>query len=97
MNTIKWLQEYFEECCNDDWEHTYGIKIETLDNPGWLVDIALEDTNLEDFTFKTVRIERNENNWIICRIEDKVFKGRGGINNLEEILRTFQKWVESME
>jgi hypothetical protein len=97
MNTIKWLQEYFEECCNDDWEHTYQIKIETLDNPGWLVDIDLADTILEDYIFKTVRIERDEKDWIICRIEDKVFKGRGGIKNLEDVLKIFRNWVESMD
>ncbi|MBU1170699.1 MAG: immunity 53 family protein [Proteobacteria bacterium] len=93
MNIIKWLQDYFEECCNDDWEHTYQIKIETLDNPGWLVDIDIADTNLESYSFEEIRIERDDNNWITCRIENKVFKGRGGVKNLEEILTIFSEWV----
>ena len=76
-------------------EHAFQINIETLDNPGWLVDIDLEDTNLEDYSFEKIGIERDDNNWIICRIEDKVFRGRGGVKNLEEILTVFSDWVRS--
>lgn len=93
MSTIEWLQDYFEECCNGDWERIYGIKIGTLDNPGWMVDIDLEDTAIEDCAFKKIRIERDDNNWIICRVENRVFKGRGGVKNLEEILIIFRDWV----
>ncbi|MFK0239099.1 Imm53 family immunity protein, partial [Streptomyces vinaceus] len=30
-----------------DWEHEWGVKIATLDNPGWTVEIDLEETDLE--------------------------------------------------
>jgi hypothetical protein len=30
------LQVWYGAQCNGSWEHTYGIKIETLDNPGWM-------------------------------------------------------------
>ncbi|MBI5846120.1 MAG: immunity 53 family protein [Deltaproteobacteria bacterium] len=93
MSTIEWLQNYFEECCNGDWERNYGIKIGTLDNPGWSVKIELKNTNLEDCSFEEVRIERDDNNWQICYIEDKIFKGYGGVKNLEEILIIFRDWV----
>lgn len=29
------LERWYAAQCNGDWEHTYGITIETLDNPGW--------------------------------------------------------------
>ena len=93
MNNILWLQKYFDECCNDDWEHTYQIKIETLDNPGWLVDINLEDTNFKNAPFKEIQIDNNDNNWLLCRIENNIFKGRGGVNNLEDIITIFRDWV----
>ena len=38
------LSDWYESNCNDDWEHGYGVKIETLDNPGWLVQIDLFGT-----------------------------------------------------
>ncbi len=40
--------------CDGEWEHDYGIKIETLDNPGWLVSIDLLGTDLEDKSFPTI-------------------------------------------
>ena len=30
------LQKWYKSQCNGDWEHSFGIKIETLDNPGWI-------------------------------------------------------------
>ncbi|OAX48412.1 hypothetical protein gpAD87_09590 [Paenibacillus sp. AD87] len=44
MNTLKWLQNWYLENCNGDWEHSYGVKIDTVDNPGWSVEIDLTDT-----------------------------------------------------
>jgi len=34
QNLLQFLQEWYLEQCNGDWEHEFGIKIETLDNPG---------------------------------------------------------------
>ncbi len=95
MNDLEWLQCYFSECCNGDWEHTYQIKIQTLDNPGWSVEIALEDTVLEDMSLQEVSIQRSASDWLLCRVEDKVFRGGGGIGNLVEILKVFRDWVKT--
>lgn len=46
MNMIAWLSEWYKSNCDGDWEHYYGIKIDTIDNPGWKVDIDLVDTYL---------------------------------------------------
>ena len=83
----------YQSHCNDDWEHTYGIKIDTLDNPGWSVFMDLAETDLEDITFDTVEIERSEEDWIHCRVIDQQFKGAGGALNLLELLDTFRSWV----
>jgi len=40
------LPQRYRGQCDGDWEHSYGVKIETLDNPGWLVTIDLTDTTL---------------------------------------------------
>lgn len=34
-NIFEWLQKWYKSQCDGDWEHEYGIKIETVDNPGW--------------------------------------------------------------
>ena len=37
---LSYLTAWFARQCDGDWEHDLGIRIETLDNPGWAVDIA---------------------------------------------------------
>jgi hypothetical protein len=43
---IQYLQQWFQEQCNGDWEHCYGIIIE-FKQGRWLVDISIYDTYLE--------------------------------------------------
>ena len=93
MDILMWLQNWYQGHCDGDWEHGYGIRITTLDNPGWGVEINLEDTKLESKLFEKVSVERNEHDWIYCFIEDKKFKGAGGPTNLIEILEIFRNWV----
>jgi hypothetical protein len=83
------LQAWYGSECNGDWEHQSGIRIQTLDNPGWAVDIDLVDTVIEGRAFVDVVIDRSETDWIHCKVEGDVFKGRGGPGNLREILCVF--------
>ena len=47
MSTLARLEAWYLRQCNGDWEHLYGVTIETLDNPGWSVTIDLTGTKLE--------------------------------------------------
>lgn len=94
MNLIKWLEEWYSSQCDGDWEHSYGLKIDTRDNPGWFVSISLLETDLENKQFEPVVIERNENDWIHCKLNKGNFEGCGGPSNLEEIITVFKNWVE---
>ncbi|WP_315792460.1 immunity 53 family protein [Paenibacillus sp. BIC5C1] len=97
MNTLKWLQNWYLENCNGDWEHSYGVKIDTVDNPGWSVKIDLTDTYLEDVPFESIEEERTEEDWFYCIVRDGGFHGAGGASNLEEILIYFKNWASSIE
>ncbi len=103
-NLIAWLQNWYAAQCDGDWEHSYGVQIETLDNPGWYVVINLADTPLEDATFQGVdESYRSEDDWVDCRLVEKhpredgvrgpYFAGAGGPHNLSEILHIFREWV----
>ena len=94
-NPFIWLQNWYASQCNEDWEHTYGIDIQTLDNPGWLVIIDLGETELENYQFDQVSIKRSKHDWVDCFVQDRKFQGAGGSFNLLEILNIFQDWVES--
>lgn len=93
------IQQWYAQQCDGDWEHQYGIKIDTLDNPGWQVCIDLTDTELEDKEFTPVEIHRTEHDWIVCRVEEnqgeKQFWGYGGPYNLVELLTVFHDWTEA--
>lgn len=92
---LKWLGNWYSEHCDGDWEHSYGLQITTLDNPGQAIDIRLEGTHLEDKNFKTLDIERSDLDWVYCTVSDNFFKERGGSKNLEEIIILFQEWSKS--
>lgn len=91
------LGRWYESQCNDDWEHHYGIRIDTLDNPGWSLEIDLTDTSLIGREFAEVAVERTERDWMRCRIADKRFEAFGGPGNLPEMLSVFLLWAESPE
>jgi hypothetical protein len=67
------LQRWFERECNGDWEHSYGITIETLDNPGWLVKIDLHETAWVDTVLTVSRGGDSEVDWAHCAFSDGRF------------------------
>jgi hypothetical protein len=89
------LQQWYSHQCNGEWEHSWGISIETLDNPGWLVKINLQGTDLESKTLSKITHQRSERDWMSCWTENSIFQGAGGAGNLTEILETFLSWERS--
>ena len=87
------LQRWYSSQCDGDWEHRLGVKIDTLDNPGWTVTIDLDDTPLRDQTFTVVERTSDEREWIACRVEGRQFRGAGGPHMLGAIIEEFVKWA----
>jgi len=94
MSVLKWIEKWYQSNCGADWEHVYGVKIETLDNPGWKVSIDLADTPLKGKVFEKVDVD-NGDDWIMCRAVNDIFDGAGDPFKLEEILKIFKEWAES--
>ncbi len=90
MNELKKLQKWFIDNCDGDWEHTFGVKLVTLDNPGWMLTVDLENTNLDGLNFKTIQENyESETDWILCRVEDGVFYGYGGAGQADRLVKIF--------
>lgn len=87
------LQAWYVTNCDGDWEHTYGIRISTLDNPGWMLSVDLAQTPLEGKKFEEVVVETDESNWYQCRVQNQIFEGAGGPMNLADLIRTFTAWT----
>lgn len=93
METLRWLQEWYVSQCDGDWEHGDGIRITSIDNPGWHVVISLGGTEMEKKQMDVVQVDRTDEDWIYCKIQDGCFTGAGGSGNLEEILKIFYQWA----
>lgn len=94
-DAIEWLQDWYLSNCNGDWEHSYGVSIATLDNPGWMLKIELTETSLEERDFTKIEIRRSDQDWIECKKEGDVFLGGCGPKNLIEMIQIFRDWAES--
>ena len=95
VELLDWLERWYLSQCDGDWEHQHGIRIETTDNPGWSVQIDLEETELAKLKSIDLEASRSRNDWIWCRIDNGTFKGAGGPRNLSEVLSAFCKWTET--
>ncbi len=90
---LEWLMTWYQSQCNGDWEQQNGIRIATLDNPGWSLDIDLTDTYLDGFDIPKNIIERSDTDWIFIETKDKTFRARGGPGNLSEMIRAFAEFA----
>jgi hypothetical protein len=90
------VQRWYAAQCDGDWEHTFGIRIDTLDNPGWRLTIDLADTPLEAIPFSEISMNQGSTrNWARCWREGTTFYGAGGPYMLGAMLITFLNWAES--
>lgn len=95
MDIIEWLENWYSQNCNGDWEHVYGVKIENIDNPGWLVKIGLRDTALENKKFNKIQYDNGDADWLLCMVKEGAFHGAGDGHKLRTILGVFKNWAES--
>lgn len=101
MNEIEELQRWYYAQCNGDWEHCFGIRIGTLDNPGWFVEIKIEETHLENVVYEKFsygvgeEAKESGDNWLLTKVENSMFIGEGGPHKLQEILKIFIEWSKS--
>lgn len=95
-NNTQLLEDWYYKNTDSEWEHLYGISIKSLDNPGWMLEVDLKGTNLENKPFASFSIgvdyEKNitELKWISCKVEDSKFIAAG--NSLDHLISEFLKF-----
>ncbi len=90
MDALTWLQAWYLSRCDGEWEHSKGVRIDTLDNPGWSVEVDIGAAP----TPAPIEEERSRHDWIKCEIRHGRFYGYGGPANLQEVLGVLRRWVE---
>ncbi|HEY5405991.1 MAG TPA: immunity 53 family protein [Ginsengibacter sp.] len=90
MNTtlLTRLQNWYLTNCDGDWEHSYEISINTLDNPGWAIKIDLSDTCLQDLHYDK-QIDNGIFDWLFIKVTGKVLEASGDPAKLTTILTIF--------
>jgi hypothetical protein len=83
------LQRWYLTQCDGEWEHGFGIRIETLDNPGWRLRVDLRDTALVDLGIERSVVERSEHDWVHWWVEDAAYEAACGPTNLNEAILAF--------
>ena len=101
MSTLARLEAWFTRLCDGAWEHSWGVHIESCDNPGWWVKINLQNTPLQARAFteiaESVDAERFAlgPRWLSCHVEGDTWHGAGDETKLERILEVFLAWAEA--
>ena len=88
------LEEWYSAQCDGEWEHRWGIRLQTLDNPGWWVRISLVGTPLAGRSFPQLDSRVGEVNWIACQVDGTDWVGAGGPGQLRRILAVFLAWAD---
>lgn len=84
------LVNWYVSHCDGEWEHGYGITIETLDNPGWAVNIT-GASDKQDFHIKT----EGDKRWLHIKATSTEFSGYGDESRLVELLSIATKWLNN--
>ena len=92
MDELGELQSWYQAQCDGDWEHSWGVQIETLDNPGWQLRIDLTATDRFGLPFERVEVDNHDLGWMHCWVEGGVFHAAGGPQMLRPMLRIFLDW-----
>lgn len=105
LDLLEWLQRWYQAQCDGDWEHECGIRIESLDNPGWLIKADLRGMDPAKRPADRVLVALGESPctengkmggdvWMMCEIKSGQFVGAGDPTQLQTILAQFRKLVE---
>lgn len=91
---LAWLMAWYRSRCDGDWEHQNGIRIGTIDNPGWSLDVDLAETDHAACILPQKLIQRSEDDWVFIEAKGGLFRARGGPENLSELIRLFAEFIE---
>lgn len=97
-----WICAWYLAHCDGDWEHGYGVRLETLDNPGWHFSVDLKGTELERVSFS--RVEHNlddeesgleADSWWQCEVTEGAFSSACGPSDIRTVFKYFRLWAET--
>lgn len=90
---LAFLEDWYASQCDSDWEHSFGIHIETLDNPGWTLKIDLEGTVWDGKAMERAVVQRGEHDWFQAWSDGQAWQAHCGPQNLGEVIEAFREFL----
>lgn len=90
----EFVRRWYAEQCNGDWEHEFGIRIATLDNPGWTFTVDLAETDLEGRVLEQGTLEPGEGRWIWSRSDGRTYESSCDPLSVNDAFRRFRAFAE---
>lgn len=90
-----WLMQWYKSQCDGDWEHMFGMKIQSDEKANWTVKIDLCNTTMQWIEIPPVYINNGLNDWMkVTEGKDEngffQFVGNGDSTKLIQIIEIFQ-------
>ena len=92
---FEYLANWYAAQCDGDWEHEFGIRLETLDNPGWSIGIDLVGTAAEGRVLERCRREMEKGKWVVFESTGASFEASCDPLSLREVIEEFRTLVEA--
>ena len=97
MEILEWIQDWFKDNCDGDWERSGTIQITSTDNPGWEVEIDISKTSVANLTLDRILNENGKEDWYGITIENQKFSAIGDSGKLKFLLGLFKEMIEKVE
>lgn len=97
MDGFAYVQSWYRSNCDGEWEHEFGIRIVTLDNPGWSMEIDLTETSAEGFTVDRAKRSTGEGSWVWTSSDGVRFSASCDPGSLDVAGSLFKEFVAAAE
>ncbi|MFJ9810320.1 Imm53 family immunity protein [Streptomyces sp. NPDC101158] len=91
---MRYIQSWYASNCDGEWEHEFGIKLATTDNPGWHIRIDVSETDLEGVVVPRERHELPDGGWMITWSDGIAFQAACGPMSLRDVDALFERLAE---
>lgn len=92
---FQYVEDWYAARCDGDWEHEFGVRLVTLDNPGWNLSVDLADTDWEGHTLPRTMRDLGDGRWITTASDGLVFDASCDPSSLGLSVLAFKAFVES--
>jgi hypothetical protein len=93
-SALEFLAAWYSDQCDGEWEHEFGVRLDTLDNPGWYLRVDLIGTAAERRFVERRRFDFGAGGWVIVGSDGRTFEASSDPSSLNFALEEFRRFIE---